>query len=210
MTNRRPFLRPVLAVLVAAVLAGGAALPAPAAHAAPPSVTVVRGDTMSRIAARHHLSLGQLIRANPQVKNPNRIYPGQHLNLVGGSAAPAKSAPAKSFPKGRNTYPFGQCTFGAAALAHNNVNGLGNAKDWLWKAKARGMSVGSTPRTGATVVFAPGVQGASRLGHVAHVVRVNANGTFVIEEMNFFGLGGGFGKMSFRTVHAGAGVGFIY
>ncbi len=41
--------------------------------------TVIRGDTMFLIARRFGVSLQALIAANPQVKNPNRIYPGQTL-----------------------------------------------------------------------------------------------------------------------------------
>lgn len=110
----------------------------------------------------------------------------------------------------RNTYPWGQCTWGAKALTAENLNHLGNARDWLANARARGLPTGSTPRVGATVVYQPGVQGASGLGHVAHVVSVLSNGRFVVEEMNYYGYGGGFGKFSYRTSWTGWGVGFIY
>lgn len=40
---------------------------------------VVRGDTMFEIARRNGLSLESLIRANPQISNPNLIYPGQEI-----------------------------------------------------------------------------------------------------------------------------------
>lgn len=107
-----------------------------------------------------------------------------------------------------NAYPFGQCTYGAQALRPSeNLSGLGNARDWLWRARARGMATGYTPRVGATVVFQPGVQGASWLGHVGHVVAVGANGAFLMEAMND---SAGWGRFAYRWVHAGAGVGFIY
>ncbi len=48
------------------------------------SYTVQAGDTMGGIAARFRISLGALEAANPQVTNPNVIYPGQHLNIPGG------------------------------------------------------------------------------------------------------------------------------
>jgi surface antigen len=109
-----------------------------------------------------------------------------------------------------NTYPYGQCTWGAKALSGENLNHLGNARDWLANAVARGLPTGSTPRVGATVVYQPGVQGASGLGHVAHVVALLSGGRFVVEEMNYYGFGGGFGKFSYRTSWTGWGVGFIY
>lgn len=40
---------------------------------------VVRGDTMFEIARRFGISLESLIRANPQISNPNLIFPGQEI-----------------------------------------------------------------------------------------------------------------------------------
>ena len=45
------------------------------------SVRVERGDTLSGIAARHGVSLGALLAANPQIANPDRIDIGQRINL---------------------------------------------------------------------------------------------------------------------------------
>jgi uncharacterized YkwD family protein/spore coat assembly protein SafA len=43
--------------------------------------TVKSGDTMWKIAVRHQVDVSEIISANPQVKNPNLIYPGQRLNI---------------------------------------------------------------------------------------------------------------------------------
>lgn len=43
--------------------------------------TVKSGDTMSEIAVRYGVSLQALIRANPQVKDPDRIWPGNVLTI---------------------------------------------------------------------------------------------------------------------------------
>jgi len=107
-------------------------------------------------------------------------------------------------------YSYGWCTSGAAMMAHDYVGGLGFAASWTRNAAARGMAVGSAPRAGATVVFQPGVQGASGEGHVAHVVTVYSNGWFLIAETAFWWNGGGFGRVSYRYAHAGSGVSFIY
>lgn len=48
------------------------------------SVTVQRGDTLSGIAQRNGVSLASLIAANPQIRNPDLIQPGQTINLPGG------------------------------------------------------------------------------------------------------------------------------
>lgn len=45
-------------------------------------VKVVAGDTMTSIAAKHGLSLRRLETLNPQIKNPNLIYPGQEIRVA--------------------------------------------------------------------------------------------------------------------------------
>ena len=51
------------------------------------SVTVRGGDTLSGIAAGNGVSLGALLAANPQIRNPDLIHPGQTVQLPGGGAA---------------------------------------------------------------------------------------------------------------------------
>lgn len=48
--------------------------------------TVQAGDTLSKIALRKGLTLAQLMRANPQLSDPNRISVGQVLNLPNSNA----------------------------------------------------------------------------------------------------------------------------
>ncbi|GHE26478.1 LysM peptidoglycan-binding domain-containing protein [Vulcaniibacterium thermophilum] len=55
------------------------------------SYTVRAGDTLSGIAERHGVSLDALLRANPQIRNPNLIHPGQSVNLPGGGSAPPRT-----------------------------------------------------------------------------------------------------------------------
>ena len=43
--------------------------------------TVVRGDTMWRLAVRYEIGLDEIKKANPQIANPDLIYPGQVLNI---------------------------------------------------------------------------------------------------------------------------------
>ena len=42
---------------------------------------VKKGDTLSGIAAKHHTTLDKLRALNPQIKNPNLIYPGDAIRL---------------------------------------------------------------------------------------------------------------------------------
>lgn len=52
------------------------------------SGTIVKpGDTLSEIAARHSVSLQSVIAANPQIRNPDLIRPGQHVSIPAGGSA---------------------------------------------------------------------------------------------------------------------------
>lgn len=110
-------------------------------------------------------------------------------------------------------YPsyFGWCTWYASYRKQNEpLMQLGNAAAWAWNAPRHGLKTGTRPIAGATVVFQPHVQGASSAGHVGHVEKVYSNGWFLISEMSFYWNGGGWGRVSYRYVHTGAGVSFIY
>lgn len=43
--------------------------------------TVVRGDTMWKLAVKYQVGTSEIISANPQVPNPDLIYPGQTLYI---------------------------------------------------------------------------------------------------------------------------------
>lgn len=43
--------------------------------------TVVKGDTMWKIAVKYQVGLSEIISANPNVANPSLIYPGQVMNI---------------------------------------------------------------------------------------------------------------------------------
>ena len=49
-------------------------------------------------------------------------------------------------------------------------------------------------------------------GHVAYVEHVNPDGSFVVSEMNYYGNGGGWGRIDRRTIagNDGSVMGFIY
>ena len=63
--------------LITATLASSM-LDAPA-NAVSLSHTVVKGDTMWKIASNYQVGTSEIIQANPQVSNPDLIYPGQVL-----------------------------------------------------------------------------------------------------------------------------------
>jgi LysM repeat protein len=42
---------------------------------------VVRGDSLTKIARENNVDVQTLIRINPEIKNPDRIFPGQEIRL---------------------------------------------------------------------------------------------------------------------------------
>lgn len=69
-------MKKIVSMCVALLLLSVCTLPASAL-----SHTVVKGDTMWKIAARYEVGTSEVIDANPQVSNPNLIYPGQILQV---------------------------------------------------------------------------------------------------------------------------------
>src|SRR5688572_6518528 len=61
--------------------AADGAKPARAADKAGKTHTVKSGDTLWAIAQKNGLSLQKLIAANPQIENPDLIFPGQKVKV---------------------------------------------------------------------------------------------------------------------------------
>lgn len=89
--------------------------------------TIKRGDTLSRIADRHEVTLVALLAANPRYKaNPNAINVGDKLEIPGKKPAAAKKAAKKKVSRRPApvitdveddfTVPLGQLTFDAEGL----------------------------------------------------------------------------------------------
>lgn len=70
-------------------------------HAPPPlgndasirTHTVQYGDMLSALAVRYGVPLQQLIQANPQILNPDLIYPGDEIQLPAAAGTPAPDGP---------------------------------------------------------------------------------------------------------------------
>ncbi len=60
------------------------------AYAQTETYTVVKGDSMWRIAVKYEIGISELIKANPQIKDPALIYVGQKITIPEG-------APLQSF-----------------------------------------------------------------------------------------------------------------
>ena len=55
--------------------------------------TVVSGDVFWRIAQAHNLTTDELIAANPQIKDPGRIFPGDKIYIPAASPLPEEDKP---------------------------------------------------------------------------------------------------------------------
>jgi LysM repeat protein len=100
-------------------------------------------------------------------------------------------------------FPAGWCTWYVATK--RNVTWRGDAGYWYANASAQGYPVGPTPKVGAIMVA-----WESWAGHVAYVEAVNADGSWVVSEMNWIA----FDVINERTIKpgqlGGKLVGFIY
>lgn len=87
--------------------------------------TIARGDTLSKIAEKHQVTISQLLAANPQYKpNPNQIRVGDVLQIPGISPTVKTSAASKKKTSGSRqsllTVDAGQLTFDAEGSDNEN------------------------------------------------------------------------------------------
>ena len=109
--------------------------------------------------------------------------PASQAPVASEAPAPA-AAPKVSAASTPNTYPVGQCTWGAKSLASWVGNYWGNAKNWIASAQAAGHSVGTTPVAGAIAVW-PNDGGG--YGHVAYVTSASGANSIQVMESNYAG-----------------------
>lgn len=87
-----------------------------------------------------------------------------------------------------DSYTDGNCTKGACQLAPWIPDWLGDGGDWAAHWEQLGGLVAESPVPGSVVCYARG-DGYSQFGHVAYVLSVAPDGTFLVREENFVGLG---------------------
>lgn len=159
-------------------------------------------DALKQAAA----SADKAASAAAQVATTSAADNTQYTN-TGAVAYDAASQPAVAAPTydtTGNTYPAGQCTWFVKNALSWVGNNWGNASGWGASAAAAGRVVDATPSAGAVAVFAPGLDGAGELGHVAVVDSVNSDGTITISEGNYAGL-----AYHVRTIST-AGIQFVH
>ncbi|GAX48434.1 peptidoglycan hydrolase PcsB [Pseudolactococcus reticulitermitis] len=110
----------------------------------------------------------------------NGVTPAPNPDGNGGGNVPIPTPPKPTPPPGNNTYPVGECTWGAKQLAPWAGNNWGNGGQWAASAAAAGFRTGSTPQVGAIAVWQGGY------GHVAVVIEVNGAQIQVMES-NYLG-----------------------
>lgn len=110
--------------------------------------------------------------------------PASQASAASEAPAPAAETPKVSAASTPNTYPVGQCTWGAKSLASWVGNYWGNAKNWIASAQAAGHSVGTTPVAGAIAVW-PNDGGG--YGHVAYVTSASGANSIQVMESNYAG-----------------------
>jgi surface antigen len=186
----------------------------------PPSngvlVEVLPGESPSQFAARLNIDPQIVLEFNHlthDVPQPGGTFLQVPDGSVGGNVVQAanvvpvgQNIPGVSISAGPvgDAFPYGQCTYYVASK--RGVTWGGDA--WTWWSAARGIRPeGHAPVSGAIVVFDTGWA-----GHVALVQHVNPDGSYVVSEMNYYGNGGGWGRVDERTISASdpTVLGFIY
>lgn len=107
---------------------------------------------------------------------PPVLPPATTINTGGSNTSGGSTYTPPVVTDPTNTYPVGQCTWGAKQAATWVGNNWGNANQWLYSAQAAGFRTGSTPQVGAVVVWTSGAY-----GHVAVVTDVNGSQIQVVE-----------------------------
>mgnify|MGYP003875091523 FL=1 len=179
--------------------------------------TVKRGDTLIEIAKRYKADVEEIKKFNQLDSDiivegeklflPNAKMPSIYLASRRGSfsrSSFAGSSRRRSFSSYLSSskrhisyssskchrFPYGYCTWWVAKK-RGCIPWGGNAKDWLWNARAYGFATGKVPVVGAIMVTRE-----SWWGHVAYVEKVS--GDYVtISEMNRYG----WGRVNYRTLH---------
>jgi surface antigen len=178
---------------------------------APLPVTSAVVDEVDPLPRQTHAAVLIYVEATP-TPPPAVVAPTPTAALVRvASARMSSSGPswsAGTVSGAANGFSYGYCTWWVAHKRY--IPWRGNAYQWWWNAPPFGFAEGATPRAGAVMVM--GISGTSPQGHVAYVESVNPNGTFLVSEMNWWGVpGGGWNRVDYRTVTSMQGVlGFIY
>lgn len=128
--------------------------------------TVRSGDTLSGIAAQNGVSLSSLIAANPQIKNPSLIYPGQTVHIPGGGS------------QGGGQVSGGSKTQGTGGVdGPANVNGVNSSQKLADAARSAALGMGGYSSQGLCAT------GVSRAIQNAYGIKVWGNGNQIDDNL---------------------------
>ena len=165
-----------------------AASEAPESSEAPSEQLVATSETASEAPSEQLAAPSEAASAAPAASEaPASVAPvatSEAAPAASEAPAPAAETHKVSAASTPNTYPVGQCTWGAKSLAPWAGNNWGNAKDWIASAQAAGHSVGTTPVAGAIAVW-PNDGGG--YGHVAYVTSASGVNSIQVMESNYAG-----------------------
>ena len=143
------------------------------------------------------------------IVNSGQTNLNAQIQAAAGENAPAAQTPAPtpvSYSSAANTYPIGQCTWGAKVLAPWAGNYWGNGGQWAASAAAAGFRTGSVPQVGAIACWNDG-----GYGHVAVVTAVQSTTSIQVSEANYAGNQSiGNYRGWFNPVNAQGSVTYIY
>jgi LysM repeat protein len=146
-------------------------------------VVVKPGDTPQAIAAAYKVDAQAIVDFN-YLRDPEHLNPGDVLVIPNGRGPllfprRASDNPPALGPYANARFTYGQCTWYVASRRY--VPWTGDAWMWWANARAMGFAEGQVPEPGAIMVTWESLI----YGHVAYVEQVNADGSFVISEMNY-------------------------
>jgi LysM repeat protein len=143
------------------------------------------GDTVQKVSDTFHVDSATVVNFN--YLRQDSVAAGSTLIIPGGigpTLFPRRiSQEAPHMGNYANSkFAYGYCTWYVAS--RTSVPWTGDAWAWFGGAKAMGYDTGQIAQPGAIMVT-----WESWVGHVAYVEAVNADGSFVISEMNYKGWG---------------------
>lgn len=166
--------------------------------------TVGQGDSVSSLASRFQVDVPTLIGFN--FLQSEALVPGIQLVIPGGLNPDLYPRRASNLPPHLGSYANGKFAYGFCTwyvASRRAVPWTGDAWQWFGNAKAMNFPTGQTPQPGSIMVT-----WESWVGHVAYVEQVNADGSWVVSEMNYTA----WGRIDTRTIKPGGVplIGFIY
>lgn len=145
--------------------------------------------TLTVSAQNHKRDLGQYqahVYGNSLLENKRQVGLGRTEGFTVNRIVSPYSSPNARVDNSPNTYPVGECTWGAKQVASWASNNWGHANQWADNAQRDGFTVETTPVKGAIIVMQHGSSSGDGYiyGHVGVVQNINPDGTLIILESN--------------------------